>query len=217
MRRLILAAVFILIASVPIESQLKGNRTNPASTCGDDSAGIPDFYDTAVFDQLHPPDWEKSLIRISVGNQRKLVLWTDGEKFKLWTDTVTPGNIEKFLHDLDRDCRLPPNPAAVTAFLKVKWESVDLSPAEFARIHREFTSASAQYVSKAQGRYNLMMQTKLRSIWLDAIEYTVVYDNNDEQYQVKVIENSKEYGAMLDWIHGLQMLAERSFHRHFGL
>ncbi len=217
MRLLWLAATFTFLMAAPMQPEYKQVRTNPGSKCGNKSRGLPDFYDTAVFERIEPPDWRKSLIRIAVGQTIQLDLWTDGEQFKLWTDTPTPRNIEKFLLDLDQSCRLPADPAEAAALIKVKWESAELSSAQFAQIHQGFTTALSQYTSSTQGRYSTMMESRLKVIYLDSILFRIVYDNSYEHIEVQVWNDPKQgqNKPMLDWIHQLLTLAEANFHRPF--
>ena len=96
-------------------------RSSPAAPCGDQSRGLPDSYYDAVISLVKPPEAQHHLIQIMAGGEIKLVLWTDGQKFKLWTNKlVTPQkNIGQFLLDLDQECRLPPDPAFARSALSI--------------------------------------------------------------------------------------------------
>jgi hypothetical protein len=193
-------------------------RTNPASACGDDSRGVPDFYYEAVLARIKVPDRQNRLIRITVSEEIELVLWTDGEKFELWTDTLdTPQkDVRKFLDDLDGSCRLPPDPAAA-ALIKVKWESKSLSSDQFAQIHNDFMKALTQYVAKIRERFDPLMATKMSAVYVDASYYPIVYDNAYEHAEVEPwdVPDNGVVSPMINWVHQLQKLVEDSFHRPF--
>jgi hypothetical protein len=212
----------LLLAIVPIHSQQKKPRSSPAADCikgnpwrNDDS--FSKFYFKSVEDNFEPADWKKGLIRITVRGEANLMLWTDGEQFRLWTYTTDPHNIYKYFDELSDACRLPASPALAAAFIKIKWERADISAAQFAQFHVNLTQALAQYASSAQQRYDSMMQTKLWAIYLDAVGYRVFYENSYEHMNAEVMEDPKQYKRILDWIHSLQDLAETRFHRHFGI
>lgn len=210
--RIVVAFLFLVMVGVALQARQQGNvRTNPGLPCGDQSSGLPDFYEETFLRRIEPPRWRNSVVRIAVGAGIKLDLWTDGQQFKLWTDTLTPRNIDSFLLNLDQSCRLPADPADAVALVKVKWESVDLSPTQFAQIHRGFTNALAEYASRAQLRYG----TTMTVIHLDASSFPIVYDNSHEHVEVQVWDDPKEDKPLLAWIEQLERLAKESFHRPF--
>ena len=63
------------------QNQRPQMQSNPGKACAERSKGLPDFYYEAVLERVRPPDWKKLLVRIIVGGERKLALWTDGDKF----------------------------------------------------------------------------------------------------------------------------------------
>lgn len=195
-------------------------KANPSSPCGKQSKGVSDFYYEAVLERIEPPSWGRPLIKIVVGGEIKLGLWTDGEKFELLTNMPpTPRkNVGDFLNDLDDSCRLPPNPADAVALMNLKWESKELSADQFAQLHRDFIRALAQYVAKMQDRYSSMISTRLYVIHLDSEGYSVVYDNSHEHVDIEAWNENEDHpvSPMIDWVHELQKLAEDSFHRPFG-
>lgn len=211
-----------LLAAVILPPRLQGQepqaqpQKNPAAVCGDESRGLPDFYYGAVLSYVEPPEWRHGLIKIVVGGDVKLALWTDGQKFKLWTDKpdISQKSIGLFLEDLDQACRLPPDPHDAFALLKISWESRDLSADQFAQLHRDFTKGLSQYGSEIQGRYPGMISKRAWVIHLDAIQHSVIYDNSYEHVELRVWEDTeKEADPMLKWVHEFRKLAETSFHR----
>jgi hypothetical protein len=213
-----------LSVAVPAQPQQKQARGNPVPTCRPQKLDLPYYYVEAVLEGIEPPNWRHSLIRIAVGTGVKVDLWTDGETFKLWTTTVRYRDVEKILANLDQSCRLPAEshyadkPDAAAALIKVKWESVDLTSAQFAQIHQEFTNALLQYVSGAQARYAPMIETKMGVIYLDSDGFRIVYDNDYEHVETYVWDdpNQEQNLPLLKWISGLQRLAEDSFHHPVG-
>jgi hypothetical protein len=213
--RILTVGVLLLFATgfLPVQ---EATRTNPGTVCGDRSNGLPDFYYESVIARIEPPDWKKSLIRISVEKERKLALWSDGKNFKLWAGTpeITQKSIGDFLLDLDQSCRLPADPAAAAAFIKIKWESSDLSAPQFEQIHRDFTEALSHYVARIQNRYGGIIATRLFVVHLDSEGYSIVYDNSYEHLQLEVWNmNDEPNNPMLDWVHGFKRLAEEKFKR----
>jgi hypothetical protein len=213
-------AAFILFSAVPLQTQQKHPHTNPGKTCGDQSAGLPDFYPEAVFAYIKPPGLERSVIRIVVGKSRKLVLWTNGEKFQLSTDTldIPQENISGFLLDLDQSCRLPPDPKDAAALIKVNWEHKDLSAAQFAQLHNHFATALAQYVSKIRSRYSSQMSERKVLEYIHVEQFLIVYDNNFEHIEIGAwdLPENNVLNPMAAWVHELQKFATQIFHRQFG-
>jgi len=213
--RILTVAALLLFVTGPLPVQEQA-RTNPGTVCGDRSNGLPDFYYEAVIARIEPPDWKKSLIRITVGQEKKLALSSDGKNLKLWTETpeITQKSIGDFLLDLDQSCRLPADPAAAAAFIKVKWESSDLSSPQFGQIHRDFTEALSHYVAKIQNRYDSIIATRLFVVHLDSEGYSIVYDNSYEHLELEGWNmNDEPINPMLSWVHQLRKLAEEKFKR----
>jgi len=215
----ILTVVALVLSVIGILTAQEPTRTNPGTVCGDRSKGLPDFYREAVLARMDPPDWKKSLIRINVGQEKKLALWSDDKNFRLWTNTpeITQKSIGEFLLDLDQSCRLPGDPAEAAALIKVKWESSELSSPQFARIHRDFTEAVSHYVVKIQDRYGAMIATRLLVVHLDSEAYSIAYDNSYEHLELEVWNmNDQPVNPVLSWVHQLQRLAEERFKRSFS-
>src|SRR5271167_469605 len=179
--RLLEFGALALLSAGLLYAQDNRPRTNPGKVCGDQSKGLPDFYDEAVLARITPPNWETSLIRIMiVSGERKLALSTNGENFKLWTETpdIPQKTIIDFLFGLDQKCVLPADPTEAVALLRIKWQSADLSAAQFGKIHADFVNALSQFVSSAGGRYDETMKSKLGVIYLHTVLYRVSYDND---------------------------------------
>lgn len=207
--------VFIIAIAAFANAQQSMKRLNPGSPCAAQSKGLPDFYREAVLSHIEPPDWKHSLLRISIGKEKKLALWTDGDRFRLWTNTfdMAEKTVGEFLFRLDDSCRLPADPAQAAALVRVKWESADLSAEQFAEIHQHLVDALSQYVAQSARKYPTIMSTKSSAIYLDARMFSIRYENGYERLTVDVIDDPKEQGPMLDWIYQLEKLAEGKFHR----
>jgi hypothetical protein len=213
--RLLEFGALALLSAGLLYAQDNRPRSNPGPVCGDQSKGLPYFYYEAVLARITPPNWESSLFRIMiVSGERKLALWTDGETFKLWTETpdIPKKNIDDFLFGLDQKCVLPADPTEAVALLRIKWQSADLSAAQFAKIHADFVNALSQFVSSAGGRYDETMKSKSRILYLHTVVYRVAYDNDYEPIEISVWNDPDEHEPMLAWIHQLQKLGEDSFH-----
>jgi hypothetical protein len=182
-----------LLSAVTLPPRLVGQelQKNTPAVCGEHPSYLSDSYEAAVLSLIEPPNWKNNLIRIMVGNQIKIGLWTDGEKFKLWAGSpdIPQKNIYEFLEDLDEACHLLPDPRHAVDLIKFKWESKDLTAAQFAQLHRDFTKGLSQYGSTIQGRYAGMLATRTWVIHLDAIQYSVIYDNSFEHVELRVWED----------------------------
>lgn len=193
---------------------------NPGTTCGRQSKGLPDFYYETVVRQIRPPEWPRSLIRISLGGERKLVLMTDGEKYELWTDTpdVPQGSIGEFLANLNESCRLPADPGKAVALISFKWETKELSRSKFEQLHLGFTRAVSAFASKAQRRYASLIKTKMGTIHLDSSYFQIVYDNDHEHIELGAwLDNAdKTMDPVVKWSRDLNSVGRESFHRPFG-
>jgi hypothetical protein len=160
------------------------------------------------------------LIRIMVGGEIKLALWTDGEKFMLSTDTfdLPQKSIGKFLLALDRSCNLPSEPRDAAALIKFHWEHKELSAAQFAQMHQEFSAALVQYVTQIQSRYAPLVASRASGSYLDAVQYSIVYDNNSEHIEIGAwdVPENHVLNPMAAWVHWLHKFAEDSFYRSFA-
>lgn len=86
----VFSAVALILCGVVIASPLLNARVsqaqarnNSAAACGDQSRGLPDFYYDEVLSLIKPPEPQHHLVQIMAGGEIILVLWTDGQKFKL--------------------------------------------------------------------------------------------------------------------------------------
>jgi hypothetical protein len=218
MRVLVLVTLMMLPATL-MRAQQQG-QTNPGKPCGEESVNIPAYYYESVLSRIElKAPAGRALIKIAVGADIKLILWTDGEKYQLWTDVpeVSQGNIDAFLDHLDDICQLPPDPWDAAAMIKITWEHKDLSAAQFAKIHRDFTEALSKYVAKIQDRYSPLITTKQSLIYLDAWRHPIVYDNGDSEHiELRVWDvAASDKAPLLAWVRELQKLGADSFHRQF--
>jgi len=215
--RLVVSTAIIIFAGTGLQAQEQKSQTNPGSACAEQSKGVPDFYYDAALKDITPPNWVKSLVRISVGGEIKLDLWTDGQKFLLWTNT-NPQTVGDFLNGLDQSCSLPSDPSEAVTLMKVHWESTEISPEEFANLHRTFTSALMKYTSMMQSRYSSAIENRLSSVHLDAEGYPILYDNSHERVELFAWNesNQRPLNPLINWVHRLQRLAEDRFHRSFS-
>jgi hypothetical protein len=219
MRVLVLLACLFFFVGVAVAQEGRDDAA-PAKPCGNQAKWtIPDEYYSAVLADIRPVGLGQSLIRITTGGEIKLVLWTDGEKFMLSTDTfdLPQKSIWQFLLDLDRACRLPTDPNDAAALIKIHWEHKELSAAEFATIHERFSAALVNYVSKIQSRYSPLLPNRMIGSYVDAVQYSIVYDNNSEHIEIGAwnVPENHVLNPMATWVHELRKVAEASFHRSF--
>jgi hypothetical protein len=217
LRIFLLAAALLALSLALAESQV---NTGPTLACTDKERkmGGQDLYYFEALSQIKPPEWKDSLISITVGAEVKLILWTDGTQFRLLTDTPkTPRKIHDFFLDLDRSCRLPSTPDEAVKLVDIQWESTDLTSAQFGTLHRDFTTALGQYAGEMQNRYNPLMRSQLIPTYLDAVRYTIVYDNHYQHDEVQAwdVPEDGKTDPMVNWVHELHRLGEAAFHRPF--
>ncbi len=211
MRRFWLLAAFFLLVPSSVAPKHAEGQAPPDQGCEHRNPRVPYFYVEATREMIEPPEWRHSSIRIGVDMNTKVDLWTNGGKFKLWSATVTLQDVEKFLVDLDRSCRLPEDPKDAAALFGAKWESLDLSASQFAGIHERLTAALSQYVSSAQKRYDGLT----RIIYVDGYYFPVIYDNSYEHMEFQVWNDPDGDRSMLEWLDEVETLAEANFHHPF--
>ncbi len=222
--RSLVAALLVLTAAAPLqpqEQQPQQPQPSRAASCGETPAlhQTREYYD-AVVDGIYPPIPASRGITITIGEEKKLALHTDGEKFQLWTDTmdVHAKNVWDFLDELDNACSLPSDPADAVKLLNINWESRDLSEAQFEQLHEDFMSALSRYVPSVEERSAYFMKTKYLGGGVDAKYYRIVYDNSWQHFEIQDWDLPIDHriDPMIDWVHELQKTAETSFHRPFG-
>jgi len=169
----------------------------------------PYYFEVAVLKAIQPPEWRHGLIRIAVGSETKVSLWSDGQKFELWTANVRFTDVARLVENLRDACRLPANEWEVAALMHIKWEHVDLSAEQFRELHESLIRGLSDYVLAAQQRY----PPNTTVIYLDATIFTLVYDNGYEKIEADVPDDPEQHQQLRAWIHYLQTLAETKFHR----
>lgn len=217
MRILVLAAFAIFPALMWASDQQHVKQGVDQACRGNDRPQLTDSYFKAVLDHIQPPEWEHWLIRITLGKEKKLVLLTDGKKFELDTD-VPEARVYDFLMHLDETCQLPKNPADAFNLMKIKWERSELSPAQFAQLHREFTTALLQDVTAIQESYDSLISGQMYGVYVDAVRPSIEYEFSRMQIGIDVwdVPEGHKMDHMVDWVHKLQSLGEEKFHRPFG-
>lgn len=215
------AAVLSLLAASVHARPRNSPQSNPGSNwkCGPHVDELSYGYELAVVNAIEPPVWKGGLIMISVGTAVSINLWSDGNVFKLWatTSAVRFRDVERSLLQLNQACRLPMEPEDAARLLKVKWESSDLSPAEFAQLHSNFIKAPMDYEAIARDKYDDAMRTKEEEVRLGGEDIHVTYRNGyGQQITAEVLSDPEYNKPMLDWIHELQRVATGKFHRQFG-
>jgi hypothetical protein len=210
MKSLLIIVVFSLVPVGAVHAQDAKEHTNPGFECG---PYLPDGYMKTLLTYIEPPKWRPGLVQISVGAGTKLDLWSDGNHFKLWTNTISPADIDQFFSDLDKSCKLPADPHEAFGLLTIKWESADLSAEQFSKIHRALTNAFSRYAFGAQAFY----PRNVLSVYLDYGSWHVEYETSYQHLEADIWSDPKFEAnkPMLDWIHDLHKLAAEKFHRSF--
>lgn len=173
---------------------------------------IPHSYYHEVTKDIRPPGAEKFIITITVGTEQKIILRTDGQRFELLAGTpeLPQHTVSDFLFNLAENCRLPADPAAAAALIKIKWERKQLEPAQFENLHKQFADALSQYVLHIEQRYPELIASGGVEMYLDAESHSVTYDNRNGEHIIVVVQHNEDR-PMRDWIHQLKQLTEQSF------
>jgi hypothetical protein len=191
-------------------------QTGPSAACAH-LQGMDLTYDEIV-GLIRPPDWDDQAVTITMGGADKLILRTDGDKkFELVAgEPVQPG-VYTFLIDLDNSCQLPPDPEAAAELVKMRWETKEISRAQFEQLHRDFTAALAQYATRINATYDSIISTHLVSTFLDAGLEMIVYDNQTDHVEVRAwnIERDRKSNPILEWAHEFSQFAADTFHRPY--
>jgi len=211
-----LVAFTMLISSAGVSAQQQTKRSVEHTCDETENHRLTDSYYKAVLSYIEPPAWDKSLIRITLGRERKLVLITDGEKYELDTD-VPETSVYDFLTHLDESCRLPKDPKQAFSMIKVEWERSELSSAQFAQLHRDFTKALTEGVTQIQENYSAIIARKLYGVYVDAVRPSIVYEYSRLQIGIEIwdVQEDDKTDAIIEWVHTLQRLGEEKFHRQF--
>ncbi len=225
MRVAVAGALVFFLAAPPMLShraqQPSRPEPNPAASCGDDNPILTSGdYQNAVIADIWPAFLPRSRgTTIAVGQQIKLILYTDGEKFQLMTNTIDmpEKNVYLFLQDLDDSCRLPPDPEDAFKLLKIRWEAHDISRAEFQKLHGDFMTALSQYVSTVQETTNHFIAAKTGNLYVgETIYWPIVYDNTAQHFEIQAWNASPAHTAnpMIGWVNELEKAGEDVFQRH---
>jgi hypothetical protein len=214
-----IAAIFVMIlysTSGQNNTTSKGSGW-PGWRCGRNAQDIPYYYEEAVRGQIVPPEWRQySIIKFSVGPGTKFDFWTDGNSFKLSAAIVTLPNVEDQLRAMQRICQLPEDPDQAAPLIHVKWESADLSGAQFSTVHGDLLRALSEYAQQAEHSYDSILESKSRIVFVDALQYHIAYDNSREHIEADVWNDpTRQDRSILDWVTEVRELAESRFHHDF--
>jgi hypothetical protein len=202
-QKIVVLLVFVSALIFPAQAQ----RTNPGKPCGDQSFSLPDYYDEAVMEHLKRPN-VRSLVSITVGTGDKIILETDGTKFRLWTGIpdIPENNVNEFLFKLDDLCKLPTDPSDAAAMIKMKWQQKQLSSAEFWELPRNFIAAASQYILEADRGTRSSVASGLETLHLDTDDYSIKYKNQSQYIELRVLYSTRP-DPLLQWIDNLKKLA----------
>lgn len=203
----------ILIASFILQSlSLSGQKPNAPSCQVQGGGHTEDWYYQAVWDRIWPPDKPQSLIVIKLSDyfDTKIVLRKrDKATFELLRLSSSE-SIFSILNDLDQSCRLPSSPTDAVKLLQVRWKKIEISHAQFEKLHREFTTSLSDYVLDIRRRYG----SDERIIIFHGKEYDISYDNDGyEHIEVVVNDGSDRSGSafpLSNWAREVLALSEKT-------
>lgn len=215
----IAAGGLVLVFSTASPQAHPHNDQKQSKGCPEQHLGPPLYYYEGVVEYIRPPRWHVSLVRISLGREKKLMLETDGPRALLWMDTIetSDGNVSRFLRDLADSCKLPSDPRDAAQMLKVRWDSRELTRTQFGQFHTDFTIAATRYISEIQESYSARMATGMMSFYVHTPQIPIVYDNSDQHIELVVWAHTEGSGKkeepILEWVHDLRDFAEHEFHQ----
>ena len=204
---LVFPLVLTAVACYPPPPRIVGTEPKQA---------VPHSYYASVLDRAFvPPDWQESVITISVSIalQSRLVLRERNGKFELLRGTIAE-DVDQALTSLEKAGALPLNPADAAEWFKVAWESADVTRAQFDRLHQGLTSAFSHEVSSMERRYSRLLATRQTFVYLHMPRYVVAYDNRFEHLEVTVFDTAADVNKMdpvVSWTRGIIKLSEERF------
>ncbi len=210
------AALLVIFVAAPLQPQEPQSRAAPSAGCVHEAQALGWRYDEIV-SLIRPPDWDQQAVTIAMGEPSKLILRTDGDKeFELLAGEPEQPDVYEFLLNLANSCRLPADPEAAADLVKTRWETRQISRAQFEKLHGDFTAALAQYASRINATYGSIISTHLVSSPVDAAREIIVYDNHGEHVEVYswIVEDNKD-DPILKWGRELNQFAADTFHRPY--
>ena len=214
--RILVAALLVLSSALPLRRQESHSQAAPSAGCVQEGQALGWRYDEIV-SLIWPPDWDQQAVTIAMGEPSKLILRTDGDKeFELLAGEPEQPDVYGFLLDLANSCRLPADPEAAADLVKMRWETRQISRAQFEKLHADFTAALAQYAARINATYGSIISTHLISAAVDAGRELIVYDNFSEHVEVYswIVEGNKD-DPILKWGRELNQSAADTFHRPY--
>lgn len=175
---------------------------------------LPDSYYHAVLERvLRPPEWQTSLISMSVytvGSEAKVIIRERHGEFELLKGS-TRHNIYQELSNLRKSGHLPMDPLVAASRIQIEWKTTPLPRDTFEKLHLGFTSALTKYASRIQSRYSELLTTRRSFVNIHAEQFVVAYDNKFEHIEIRADDTegeALESGPMVKWVRAVQALPE---------
>lgn len=215
MRFLIALCLLTFLPGGPAQQQAASPQTHVKPCSPKQSTELPYEYRRAIFRAVRPPGARPALT-IYLGRLSPLVLTLDA-KPRLWFSSSTWDDMAKTITGLAASCQLGTEADEIAAQLNVEWKSADLTPEQFADLHRDLIDALGKYSAGAQPMYEELAPNGLTAIYLDAWIYPVRYETEYQYIEVDPIADPKVEAnrAILAWVHRVDKLAAEKFHRPF--
>jgi len=212
MTRLTIPSVCFYCCIAVLAASAEGQQTQQDKHCVAQPQELSYAWKSQVLNDIHPPDWNAYIVRIDVNMVDKVVLWTDGHKYKLWVAKITYREVDDFLDALNKTCRLPKEPRDAAKAVPVKWESAELTALQFDTIHQNLIRSLSAYVADIGDRYKSLVNTGEVAYYVDAGVIRVSYQNTYEEFQLMVPNASGSPQPMFGWFHDVEKLVEDKFH-----
>jgi hypothetical protein len=182
--------ITILCLLLPSSLVAQESAPKPKNCVGPSGFATGWYYQEVIDRATRPPDWNRSLISISINSDFhawKVVIREINGKFEV-LDGTPEADIYTHLKELDSVCQLSPNPAVTAENVKFKWRQTEISSLEFEQLHHAFLSALSQQVSEAETEHSRLLVEKTRPIYLHAGQLHIVYDNWTQHLETQAWE-----------------------------
>jgi hypothetical protein len=174
-------------------------------------------YYERVLDHLMPTDRPYAVVELSVvvhpgwGTPYKLVLRAGGGTFEFFKGTFS-GDLYQFLYDLEGSCQVPGTPEEAANLVKIRWEEIPLTQAQFEQRLRDFTSASSEYIADVQEKASAIAASGTYAESVHLTRYNVLYRDGRHEIEIRThtLDPDKP-DPMVKWARAFAKLSDESF------
>jgi len=207
---------YFMAVGILCSSTLYGQGSLPSVACPSGGHVASEWYVEMLLRHLAPPEPDTGpsrIIRMEIvaTGRPKLVLQTDGKVYELFRGSISQ-NIYQVVEEMDRSCRLPPNPENALKPIDVKWEHSAVAPDDFTKTHGAFAGALASYGSIVRDRYVPLLKDGLAYAYVHTPEYRIVYDNRWEHIEIEAwdaVPPHERMDPIIAWAHAVEELAKK--------